>query len=146
MKGEGNYFRILALGTIDGVLTLPLGILKVVANHSRSHASLEFYPAGGWRALHAHWTPERIPAALWRADVWAVYAVRFDQWICPFLGVVIFLLCGLHKEARAKYGKLASRCAFWKKTGGKVEAAANREASTMRFGSGNAAGVEDPTM
>lgn len=146
MKSEGYYFRFLALGTIDGVLTLPLGILKVVANHSRSRTSLIFYP--GWAAVHAHWaTPERIPAALWRSNVWSVYAVRFDQWVCPFLGLVIFALCGVHREARVKYrrvfGLVFSRLRGQRR--GTQAAGKSGEASTIRFGSANA-GANDPTM
>ena len=133
----GNYFRILTLGAIDAFITLPLAIALLVARYSKTRTPLVFYP--GWDAIHAHWEPERIPAFLWKSNKWAVYSVRFDQLICPFLGITIFLLCGLHKEARAKYRRLFAAIIRRKFGAGRKPPTQSNEMSTINFGSNNVA-------
>ena len=55
-----NYFRVLALASIDILLTLPFGTaqLTLIVKESISENALTFYP--GWKADHVHWKPQSV--------------------------------------------------------------------------------------
>ena len=52
------YFRVLALASLDIILTLPFGIVNIVLTIVSAPSSpfgLTFYP--GWTNVHANWDP-----------------------------------------------------------------------------------------
>ena len=52
---RANYFRILALASIDILITLPFGIVSIVleALPAVGQERIPFYP--GWTSLHSKW-------------------------------------------------------------------------------------------
>ncbi|VDB94407.1 unnamed protein product [Peniophora sp. CBMAI 1063] len=63
-----NYFRILAVASIDILLTLPIGIATIVlaVKENISFGTLPFY--FGWTADHTDWQPESVTYAEIVAD------------------------------------------------------------------------------
>ncbi|VDC00187.1 unnamed protein product, partial [Peniophora sp. CBMAI 1063] len=108
-----NYIRILALASIDVLVTLPLGaislalfLIPATRNDGDIEASnITFYP--GWHFLHTNWGPtgstyDEIKAA----GNLRLQQLYFSYWTGPLLAFVIFGLFGLTPDARATYGQL----------------------------------------
>ncbi|KZV68484.1 STE3-domain-containing protein [Peniophora sp. CONT] len=110
-----NYLRILALASIDLLLTLPINIVATALNLTSSleQAPLPFY--WGWNFLHSDWGPVRShPYAEIKAggtsDVAQFY---FTQWTSPVLAFTIFGLFGATRETRASYWRILCRVGVW---------------------------------
>ena len=102
---HSNYYRILALGLLDVLLTLPISILGITVDAVQE--PIDFWP--GWAAGHADWSEiAQAPASLWQSIFWVNFTIRWDEWINTAFALVFFLLFGLTGEARAGY-----RRAFW---------------------------------
>ena len=102
------FFKLLALGLFDILLTLPIQILSLV------HAILQggisgFWP--GWKAVHASFsTIPTVTSEEWKsAGFWTVISFSLDQWVNPIFAVAFFLLFGTTKQKRDWY-----RGIFWK--------------------------------
>ncbi|VDB95776.1 unnamed protein product [Peniophora sp. CBMAI 1063] len=110
-----NYFRILALASIDVLLTLPMGIATIVlaAKDDLSFSGpLLFY--SGWTFDHADWQP----ASFSYADIVSegpllVGQFYFTHWTSPVLAFVIFGLFGVASEARASYWRVICTVGGW---------------------------------
>lgn len=104
---HGDYLRVMALGCLDILVTLPLVILGIVADFAPAQ-NVRFWP--GWAEAHAGWIRpiERVPAAGWHPDVWTSINVRLFEWVYVLLALVNFLLFGLTQKARARYAR-----AYW---------------------------------
>ena len=100
------YTRLLALGLIDSVLTLPVTVAELVVSRLRGRESTPFWP--GLRTAHATITDvNTIAAERWKAQgTWTVIELRFSQWSCPFCALVFFALFGLTERKRAQYRNL----------------------------------------
>ncbi|KZV64049.1 STE3-domain-containing protein [Peniophora sp. CONT] len=109
-----NYFRILALASIDILLTLPMGIVFLVLFilPSASDGPLPFYK--GWREVHSDWTPISVSYdELESGGTFAVAQGYFVYWTSPVLAFTIFGLLGLTSEARASYWRIFCTAAGW---------------------------------
>ncbi|VDB87013.1 unnamed protein product [Peniophora sp. CBMAI 1063] len=109
-----NYFRILALASIDVLLTLPMGIATIVLAVEANLAlgPIPFY--FGWTFDHENWQPE----SYYYADVvlqgpFNVASVYFVEWTSPILAFVIFALFGVTSEARASYWRIICTVCGW---------------------------------
>lgn len=102
-----NYLHVMALGCLDILVTLPIGILDFVLDFSPFH-DLRFWP--GWAAAHEDWHKpiDRFTATEWHSSVWDNFGVRISEWTNVLLALIFFLLFGLTRKARARYA-----CAFW---------------------------------
>ena len=111
---RNNYMRILALASIDVMLTLPVGIANIVLDvvQSLSEDTLTFYP--GRTYDHTDWEPVGVSyaqaVALGTSTVAQTY---FIQWSSPFLAFVIFGLFGVTSEARASYWRIICTVCGW---------------------------------
>ncbi|VDC00591.1 unnamed protein product [Peniophora sp. CBMAI 1063] len=104
-----SYFRILALASIDLVLTLPIGIVSIVldAIESSQNGPIPFY--NGWTDDHQDWTPKSFPyPEIVARGPSTVALVYFGQWTSPVLAFVIFALLGATEEACASYRRIIS--------------------------------------
>lgn len=100
---RGNYFRVMALGSVDALVMLPLGILGTVVDILG--AKLVFWP--GWSAVHEFWSDiVQVPRDEWA--FWDSFSVRLNEWVNVFLAVVFFVLFAFTPEARARYSR-----GFW---------------------------------
>ncbi|VDC05052.1 unnamed protein product [Peniophora sp. CBMAI 1063] len=111
-----NYFRILALASIDVLLTLPLGIANIalIITQSLSFGPLTFYY--GWASDHnsTTWEPQGWPYAEVVAQGTSTVAQDyFAQWTSPILAFAIFGLFGFTSEARASYWSIACAIGGW---------------------------------
>ncbi|KZV77220.1 fungal pheromone STE3G-protein-coupled receptor [Peniophora sp. CONT] len=99
-----SYIRILALASIDTLVTLPFGIATIVLSiaNGMSRKFLSFYP--GWAYDHADWPPESFSYAdLKSFGTSTMVEQYFPSWTSPILAFVIFGLFGVTKEARTSY-------------------------------------------
>ena len=127
------YTRLLALGLIDSVLTLPITIAELVITRLRSVNDHPFWP--GWRTAHANTAAVFTSTTEeWKLQgTWFLIELRFSQWSGPFAALVFFALFGLTEQKRAQYRDL-----FWKvlKPFGLISPRTNLIVSSMRFRSG----------
>ena len=105
--------RILTIGCIDVLITLPVGILFVITEAveiHESHAELGtsiWYP--GWTFTHTNWGPEPISwADLTGQLTWQLVTVFLYWWSSVILALAIFALLGFTSETRRSYGKIIS--------------------------------------
>ena len=103
------YTRLLALGLIDSVLTLPVTAAVLVISLLRSGNDSKFWP--GFNTAHMKVAQvDTLTTEEWKAEgLWNAVEIRFSQWSCPFTALVFFALFGLTEQKRAQYRKL-----FWK--------------------------------
>ncbi|VDB95518.1 unnamed protein product [Peniophora sp. CBMAI 1063] len=109
-----NYFRILALASIDVLLTLPIGIATIVLNVKDLLTSgpIPFYY--GWNYDHTDWQPESVTYAEIVSDgLFEVAQFYFTHWTSPILAFVIFGLFGVTKEARVSYWRVIYTIGGW---------------------------------
>ena len=110
-----NYFRILALASIDVLLTLPFGIASIALTVSGSLSTpggMPFYR--GWTFDHSDWSPVGFSyAEIVASGPSNVGQVYFSQWTSPILAFVIFGLFGVTSEARASYQRTIRTIREW---------------------------------
>ncbi|KAI0317106.1 GPCR fungal pheromone mating factor [Amylostereum chailletii] len=72
-----RYFRVLAVGCLDILFTLPTRALLLFLQVAQgvSLGQYPFYP--GWHFTHHSWAPVSLPAAYWRSDFWTCFSVIF---------------------------------------------------------------------
>ena len=111
---RNNYMRILALASIDVLITLPVNMANIVLNvtETLSQGSMPFY--FGWTYDHTDWAPVGYSyaeaVALGASEVVSLY---FSQWTSPILAFVIFGLFGVTSEARASYWRIIYAIGRW---------------------------------
>lgn len=96
---RGSYFRVMALASMDILLTLPISVLVLITG--KVNTKLAVWP--GWALLHNDWAPIRLPASFWIPKFWLNFSIRWDEWINPMFALVFFLIFGLTEEARGMY-------------------------------------------
>ncbi|VDB95524.1 unnamed protein product [Peniophora sp. CBMAI 1063] len=109
-----NYFRILALASIDILLTLPIGIATIVLDVKNllTFGPIPFY--FGWTYDHTDWQPEAFSYAdIVSEGTFTVAQLYFTQWTSPVLAFVIFGLFGVTSEARASYWRIICTVGGW---------------------------------
>ncbi|KZV70308.1 hypothetical protein PENSPDRAFT_445732 [Peniophora sp. CONT] len=107
------YFRILAIASIDVLLTLPIGVSNLVLTISfirNAERTLDFNVPfyQGWTVVHQNF---RSPSSTLYADLkesgtYSLAQVYLGYWSSPFLAMSIFALFGLTTEARASYRRV----------------------------------------
>ncbi|VDB95515.1 unnamed protein product [Peniophora sp. CBMAI 1063] len=109
-----NYFRILALASIDVLVTLPIGIATIVlgVKNLLSVGSIPFY--FGWTYDHTDWQPESYSYTdIVSEGSFEVAEFYFIQWTSPVLAFTIFALFGVTSEARASYWRIICTVCGW---------------------------------
>ncbi|KZV63986.1 STE3-domain-containing protein [Peniophora sp. CONT] len=109
-----SYFRILALASIDVLLTLPIGITTIAlfVTQKSSVGPPQFY--SGWTRDHINWGPVSVSYADIQAGGASSVAVQyFAQWSSPVLAFVVFGLFGVTSEARASYRRIIYAIGGW---------------------------------
>lgn len=100
------YLRVILLGCVDAVITLPISIVRLVSKLAPPPSS--FYP--GWDEVHANFSYIPVETASeWKKDWRTTIQVRYDLWINLLSAFGFFALFGLTKEAQTAY-----RCSCWK--------------------------------
>ncbi|KAI0033876.1 GPCR fungal pheromone mating factor, partial [Vararia minispora EC-137] len=99
------YNRILALGCIDILITLPIGIVSLIQDFPLPAAygfPFVFYP--GWAPIHTDWAPISVTAAEWNSrSFWAAWSSYFGRWANAALGLLVFAIFGFSPDARRTY-------------------------------------------
>ncbi|KAI0031556.1 GPCR fungal pheromone mating factor, partial [Vararia minispora EC-137] len=100
-----SYLRLLALASIDVIISLPVGIISflegLVIAVSNDY-SIPFYQ--GWKWTHSDWAPDSLSyAALQAQGHWTLSNYYLDRWLSIVLALVIFSFFGLTADARATY-------------------------------------------
>ncbi|KAI0030044.1 pheromone A receptor-domain-containing protein [Vararia minispora EC-137] len=97
-----RYMRVLALGCLDILFTLPSGIVALYSTLQPHPQPVSFYP--GWDVVHDQWQPRTTPfAAILASGRYAVFQVFFPRTVSLVLSLIIFALFGLTDEARGTY-------------------------------------------
>lgn len=97
-----SYLRVLAVASIDILLTLPIGVTNLILGALAAPHTVTFYP--GWEAVHSHWNPvSESYAEFLEGGTFNVARTYFTRWTSPVLAFAIFALFGLTAQARATY-------------------------------------------
>lgn len=94
-----RYYRLIALGMVDVVLCLPIGIICLIA--SLKQGPVDFWP--GWSTIHTHSPPLELSSADCKDHVWTRYFSIWNKYTNVGFGVGFFLLFGLTSDARETY-------------------------------------------
>jgi len=105
-----RYFRLMALATVDLLITIPLSAFIMYANLKFGKVS----PWVSWDRTHFGFSRiPQIPAHFWRSDPVIQFALEFSRWSVVACGFAFFMFFGFADEARRNYRKayalLASR-------------------------------------
>ncbi|VDB88613.1 unnamed protein product [Peniophora sp. CBMAI 1063] len=111
---RSRFLRVLAIGSLDIVITLPQGIVNtvntvlVLLQDQKEHLSI-WYP--GWKFVHTNWDPKPITLEyLWSTEIGSVRtSVNYDVWTSLLFAFAIFALFGLTKAARESYWRVTCR-------------------------------------
>ncbi|VDC07996.1 unnamed protein product [Peniophora sp. CBMAI 1063] len=111
-----HYLRVLALASIDLLITLPMGITNLVISITlgiEGGGTIPWYY--GWAETHSG-TGE--PASIPYADLKAVgpsqlASTYFEQWSSPILAFAVFGLFGLTSQTRASYRDIIYTVGGW---------------------------------
>lgn len=110
-----NYFRVLALSSIDVLLTLPFGIVDTaleITSGIAQEGDFPFYP--GWAIVHSNWAPVTLPYAEQKALGTSFLAGQYyNVWSSTILTFIIFGLFGLTMEARESYWHVLCTVGRW---------------------------------
>ena len=117
---RSNYFRVLALSSIDILFTFPINAVNIgleISWYVRGQANIPFY--GGWVFTHTRWEPVGTSIETLRAFPGEVPQEYYSYWSCTVLAFITFGLFGLTAEARALYGRIfysIARSFGWERT------------------------------
>lgn len=100
---RARYIRVLALGCVDILLSLPVGIISFVLSVGVG-PTIPFWP--GWSEIHTAWAPLPTTAEQWLSDPWFRFRIYWNSWVNVFFAVTIFALFGLNPESRKVYGRV----------------------------------------
>ncbi|VDB87070.1 unnamed protein product [Peniophora sp. CBMAI 1063] len=98
---RSTYFRVLALASIDILITFPFGLTTFILGVLSALPDPPFYI--GWDILHTDWAPSSTAYSDWMWSPWASASFYFSLWTTPVLAFTIFGLFGLSGEALASY-------------------------------------------
>jgi hypothetical protein len=96
-----SYFRLLILGSLDILLTLPVGIIHLENEFKGLFPGFKLKFYDGWRAVHSNWGPASVSYSLLVSVDGLIPA-----WFEIALAIVIFALFGLTADARATYRQI----------------------------------------
>jgi hypothetical protein len=97
------YLRLLALGCLDIVITLPIGILNIVTT-VEDVPSLPFY--SGWSAQHSNWAPYAVPYSdVLSSGFWDKFEFYFEIWTTPVLSIAVIAIFGLTADVRETWAR-----------------------------------------
>lgn len=109
-----NYLRIIALASIDILLTLPSGIVNLVLGVVAALHGNPFPVYWGWDLLHTNWEPISVPyEAMAGQGTFNLVQNYFINWNSQLLAFAIFGLFGLTSEARASYWRIVCVVGAW---------------------------------
>ena len=98
---DNQYFRVLAIGCLDILITLPLGVFSSITPIIQG-SIIPFYP--GWAITHSLGdTAVLFSSDDWKSNPSTVAALVFGQWNTFFLAFVIFALFGLSETSVTFY-------------------------------------------
>lgn len=112
-----SYFRILALGCLDIVITLPISIINLVSFFITLEGPSSLPAYIGWDTNHADFEPFGIPYADITDTPWDSFTTYFDYGQYAVLAIAIFALFGMTSSARSAYWSritLVGRLVGWK--------------------------------
>src|ERR1700742_1641953 len=101
---RNTYFRILTLGCLEVMVTLPIGVIGMILD---THIALEpprspFY--SGWNIDHSNWEPDSSSyLEVINTGSLDLFQLYFPRWSSVVLGCVIFALFGLTNDVRNTY-------------------------------------------
>lgn len=127
-----NYYRLMALGSLDAIINLPIGILSLAYDFA-SQTDIPFYP--GWKVIHSTISEIlQVPTEDW--DVSALNRFGFYiQLVLPIVWALTFFgFFGLTKDMRERYKSLFWLCV--RPLGLKAKAPKPKVQSNIIFGSG----------
>jgi len=131
------YFRVLAIGCVDILVTLPIGIIHIATSVTAvRHQGLPFPFYQGWTFTHTGWGPFGLPfkIAVLSTGFWDIFGFYISLWSSVILGFAVFALFGLTGETRATY--LAGLRVILGRVGAKTPTQGAPHLSTIAFDSG----------
>lgn len=112
---HAKYFRLIALASMDVLLTVPLGAVNLYVNIKYN----KFTPWPGWKYVHSDFSYyAQVPTVVWSQTRWTTYLVRWSQWSPVVCAAVFFAFFGFATDVREGYRDMWIRLA--RKAGFKV--------------------------
>ncbi|VDB87019.1 unnamed protein product [Peniophora sp. CBMAI 1063] len=110
-----NYFRILALASLDSLVTLPIGVAIIVLAVQDTLSVNISFPSYYIRPFnHADWQPDSVShSSIVTGGAFDAAQFYFSNWISPVLAFIIFVLFGVTSEARASYWHIIHTACGW---------------------------------
>ncbi|KAF8149276.1 pheromone A receptor-domain-containing protein [Mycena galopus ATCC 62051] len=100
---RASYLRILALGCLDIVITLPISIINLVSFFATLSGPSSLPTYIGWQANHADFSPYGVPYSDLTDTPWDTFTTYFDYGQYAVLAIAIFALFGMTASARSAY-------------------------------------------
>ncbi|KAJ7587532.1 pheromone A receptor-domain-containing protein [Mycena floridula] len=98
-----SYMRILALGCLDIVITLPISLINLVSFFVTLEGTRSLPAYIGWQANHADFAPFGVDYSDLTDTPWDTFTTYFDYGQYAVLAFAIFALFGLTSGARSAY-------------------------------------------
>ncbi|KAF7354317.1 STE3-domain-containing protein [Mycena venus] len=98
-----SYLRILALGCLDIIITLPISIINLVSFLPTFEGTSSLPAYIGWKANHVDFAPFGVDYADLTDTPWDAFTTYFDYGQYAVLAIAIFVLFGMTPSARSAY-------------------------------------------
>jgi len=100
------YKFCLALGILDIIFTLPVGVVNLIQDF-KLLAPLPFVWYPGWGAVHDGWDPVSVSQSDWiGSGFWNAWNFYFGRWSNIVLGFAMFIIFMLESKARSEFKNL----------------------------------------
>ncbi|KAF8142955.1 hypothetical protein K438DRAFT_1784216 [Mycena galopus ATCC 62051] len=100
---RASYLRILALGCLDIVITLPISIINLVSFFATLSGPSSLPAYIGWQANHADFSSYGVPYGDLTDTPWDTFTTYLDYGEYAVLAIAIFALFGMTASARSAY-------------------------------------------
>ena len=98
----GLYFRLMALGALEALLTVPITTLYVVVNATKLGP---LRPWISWANTHSNFNRvDQYPATIWRTEPTTTAMIELTRWLYVTCAIIFFSFFGVAEEVRKFYG------------------------------------------
>ena len=106
---RGRYLRLMAIGGVEVLGTIPLGMYIIVYN-----AKLGVGPWISWAHVHSNYSRVwQIAGFIWKNDTEVATNIEIYRWSLVACAFLFFALFGFADEARVHYRRVYTSLAGW---------------------------------
>jgi len=115
---HSKYTRLMVIACLDTLFNLPVSITLIITDILQGKSNGLNYPFISWKNVHdgaggnlpglSLSTIVQVPASAWSTDPWAVFTIKWNEWLYVFHTILFFGVFGTTPEMREH-----CRSAFW---------------------------------